>query len=372
VVILVTGGAGFVGSHVVEQLCNLGHHVRVVDRLHPGAHDALPDGLDARAEWQRGDLADPAVAARAVDGVDAVCHQAAMVGLGVDFSDAPGYVRDNDLGTATLLAALHHACFAGRVVLASSMVVYGEGTYRCAMHGATRPPARSRHDLDAGRWEPACAECGRPLEPFAVDETNATEPRNVYAATKVHQEHLCAAYAREHDSALVVLRYHNVYGPRMPRDTPYAGVASIFRSALAAGQPPQVYEDGGQLRDFVHVTDVARANVHALCDNDVRPGTYNIASGEPHTILEMAHALSAAHPGTTPSPEVVPRYRLGDVRHVFGATDAARLGIGFAAAVPFADGMREFATAPLRRRSRGQHDDEVFTERCLCFPEFDS
>jgi dTDP-L-rhamnose 4-epimerase len=183
----------------------------------------------------------------------------------------------------------------------------------------------------------------------AVDESNAPEPRNVYAATKLHQEHLCAAYAREHDNELVVLRYHNVYGPRMPRDTPYAGVASIFRSALAAGRPPQVYEDGGQLRDFVHVTDVARANVHALCDNDAQAGTYNIASGVPHTVLEMAHALAAAHSGATPPPVILPRYRLGDVRHVFGATDAARRGLGFAATMPFAKGMGEFATAPLRR-----------------------
>jgi dTDP-L-rhamnose 4-epimerase len=138
----------------------------------------------------------------------------------------------------------------------------------------------------------------------------------------------------------------------MPRDTPYSGVAAIFMSALARGEAPRVFEDGRQLRDFVHVTDVARANVRALCD-DTEPGTYNVASGVPHTVLEMAQVLAAAHPGATPPPEIVPRYRLGDVRHVFGAADAARLGLGFVAAVPFADGMREFAAAPLRRSSRG-------------------
>jgi dTDP-L-rhamnose 4-epimerase len=347
VVILVTGGAGFVGSRIVAQLCDSGHEVRVVDRLHPRAHAGKPDDLDLRVEWWWADLADPEVAARAVRGVDAVCHQAAMVGLGVDLADAPSYVRDNDLGTAVLLAALHDAAFAGHLVLASSMVVYGEGAYRCIVHGAVRPSARTRADLDRERWEPGCPDCGRPLEPVPVEETAAPEPRNVYAATKLHQEHLCRAFAREHDARLVALRYHNVYGPGMPRDTPYAGVASIFRSALAAGRAPEVFEDGGQVRDFVHVDDVARANVLALGD-DARPGTYNIASGEPHTILEMATAIASAHPGRSRPPTVVPRYRLGDVRHVFGSAARARRGLGFVAGVPFAAGMRAFATAPLR------------------------
>jgi dTDP-L-rhamnose 4-epimerase len=353
VVILVTGGAGFIGSFVVEQLCDLGHEVRVLDRLHPGAHGGIPVDLDPRAEWRWGDCADDAAVARAVDGVDAVCHQAAMVGLGVDLGDAPGYVRDNDLGTAALLAALHARDFRGRLVVASSMVVYGEGRYRCAAHGDVRPQARARRDLDAGRWEPTCPTCGAPLVPVAIDETTATDPRNVYAATKLHQEHLAAVYGREHDATVVALRYHNVYGPRMPRDTPYAGVASIFRSALAAGRAPQVYEDGGQLRDFVHVTDVARANVAALTADATRSGAYNIASGERHTILEMARALAAAAPRRAVEPEVVPRYRLGDVRHVFGATAAARKELGFVAQVEFDAGMREFAGAPLRHPHRG-------------------
>ncbi len=346
--ILVTGGAGFIGSFVVEQLCDLGHEVRVLDRLHPGAHDGVPADLDPRAEWRWGDCGDDDAVASAVDGVDAVCHQAAMVGLGVDLGDAPGYVRDNDLGTAVLLAALHERRFAGRLVVASSMVVYGEGRYECATDGVVRPAPRTRADLDARRWEPNCPRCGRALVPVAIEETAPAEPRNVYAATKLHQEHLCAAYGREHDATVVALRYHNVYGPRMPRDTPYAGVASIFRSALAAGRAPLVFEDGGQIRDFVHVTDVARANVVALTGDAPEAGAYNVASGEQHTVLDMARAIAAGHPGTGPEPAVVPRYRLGDVRHVFGATGAARDRLGFVAEVPFAVGMREFATAPLR------------------------
>ena len=183
---------------------------------------------------------------------------------------------------------------------------------------------------------------------IAVSENDPPDPRNVYAATKLHQEHLSFAYGREHDSDVVALRYHNVYGPRMPRDTPYAGVASIFRSALEAGRPPVVFEDGGQRRDFVHVTDVARANVSALTAQGPVVGAYNIASGEAHTVLEMAQAIAAAHPHATCQPHVVSRYRLGDVRHVFGDTHRARVGLGFEAQVPFEVGMREFATDGLR------------------------
>jgi dTDP-L-rhamnose 4-epimerase len=348
VVIVVTGGAGFIGSFVVEQLCDLGHEVRVLDRLHPGAHDGVPDHLDPRADWHWGDCCDDRAVARVLDGVDAVCHQAAMVGLGVDLGDAPGYVRDNDLGTAVLLAALHERDFRGRLVVASSMVVYGEGRYRCPTHDAVQPAPRTRADLDARRWEPSCPGCGASLDPEAIDESSPPDPRNVYAATKLHQEHLSSAYGREHDAAVVALRYHNVYGPRMPRDTPYAGVASIFRSALEAGRAPIVFEDGGQLRDFVHVTDVARANVAALTVDEVRPGAYNIASGHRHSILEMAQAIAEGHPGPVREPEVVPRYRLGDVRHVFGETEAARQELGFEAEIGFDQGMRGFATAPLR------------------------
>jgi dTDP-L-rhamnose 4-epimerase len=353
VVILVTGGAGFIGSHVVEQLCDRGHEVRVVDRLHPGAHRGVPEGLDPRADWCWGDVRDASTVRRVTDGVDAVCHQAAMVGLGVDFADAPMYARDNDLATAVLLAGLHERAFTGRIVVASSMVVYGEGAYRCVAHGRVRVPPRARADLAVQRWEPRCPACGAELEAIAVDESEPPDPRNVYAATKLHQEHLCFAYGREHEAAVVTLRYHNVYGPRMPRDTPYAGVASIFRSALAAGKAPQVFEDGGQRRDFVHVRDVARANVLALTAPEPVSGAYNVASGEPRSVLQMAEALAGAFPVPALTPEIVPRYRVGDVRHVFGATEKARADLGFSAAVPFSAGMREFAGAPLRHPVAG-------------------
>jgi dTDP-L-rhamnose 4-epimerase len=283
---------------------------------------------------------------RALDGVDAVCHHAAKVGLGVDFADVADYVADNDAGTAAGLLALHRTCFDGRLVLASSMVVYGEGRYRCPAHGIAAARAREPADLAAGRFDPPCPTCGRSLEPEPVPEEAPLDPRNVYAATKLHQEHLCFTFGRAAGVPVTALRYHNVYGPRMPKDTPYAGVASIFLSALAAGRAPEVFEDGRQRRDFVHVRDVARANVLALTRDPAPNGAFNVASGEPRTVGEMATALAAVAGG--PAPAVTGDWRLGDVRHVFASTQKAARALGFRAAVSFAAGMEELAAAPLR------------------------
>ena len=343
--ILVTGGAGFIGSHVVDALLARGEDVRVLDVLLPAAHRERPDYLDPRAASIAGDVRDPDVVAQAVDGVHAVCHQAAMVGLGVDLADITDYVAHNDLGTAALLQALAARRFRGPLVLASSMVVYGEGRYRCPEHGVVRPGPRSAAALDAGRFEPPCPRCGRDLAPEAVPEDAPLDPRNVYAATKVAQEHLCAAFARETGAPVTALRYHNVYGGRMPRDTPYAGVASIFRSSLAAGTPPHVFEDGAQTRDFVHVRDVARANLAALDAGE--PGAFNVASGTPRSVGEMAAALARAVDPTL-APRVTGEWRAGDVRHVFASPGRARERLGFEAREDFTAGMHEFATAPLR------------------------
>jgi dTDP-L-rhamnose 4-epimerase len=221
------------------------------------------------------------------------------------------------------------------------MVVYGEGCYRCAAHGPVRPLPRSVDDLEAGRFEPCCPECGAALAPHAIAEDDTVDPRNVYAATKLHQEHLAFAFARATGVPVLALRYHNVYGPRMPRDTPYAGVAAIFADALAAGRSPRVYEDGGQLRDFVHVRDVAHANLLALFGNAT--GTFNVCSGTPRSVGEMAQALRAAHGVEAPPIEVTGEYRLGDVRHVFASPGRAAERLGFTASEDFAAGMAELA-----------------------------
>ena len=348
--VLVTGGAGFIGSHIVDALLAAGQGVRVLDAYIEQAHGAaapVVDLWDGSVEIVHADVRDRAAVEHALRDVDVVCHQAALVGLGVDLDDIDAYVAHNDLGTAVLLRAA--AGRVGRVVLASSMVVYGEGRYTCPEHGAVRAAPRLEQDLSAGRFEPTCPTCSRPLEMATVDEDVPLDPRNVYAATKVAQEHLLASWARVSGGAGVALRYHNVYGPRMPKDTPYAGVASIFRSALARGEAPRVFEDGGQRRDFVHVRDVAAANVLALSGRGGAPGetrAYNVASGRPHTVGEMAAALADSYGG--PAPVTTGDYRLGDVRHIVASPDRAGRELGFVAEVDFATGMTEFATAPLR------------------------
>ncbi|MDJ0351042.1 NAD-dependent epimerase/dehydratase family protein [Cryobacterium sp. PH29-G1] len=415
--LLITGGAGFIGSAIVDAALARGYRVRVLDSLRADVHGIAPApaslsvpgpgpdtgpriehgpafrararnsaaaaaaaGLDPRVEFVLGDVTDPATVERALENIDLVCHQAAKVGLGVDFADAPDYVHSNEVGTAVLLAAMA-ARGIRRLVLASSMVVYGEGSYR-GPNGFTRPGPRRASDLDAGRFDPLDLATGWPLEPVLVSETDPLDPRNVYASSKLGQEYLATAWARSTGGRVAALRYHNVYGPGMPQNTPYAGVASLFRSAIERGEAPRVYEDGRQRRDFVHVRDIAAANIVALdftapdfraptvsarsftAPNGEAPdiaagdasntaatdsGTFrafNVGSGIVHTIGDMATALAAAAGG--PPPVVTGQYRLGDVRHITASSERLRQELGWSAQVSFADGMREFATAPLR------------------------
>jgi dTDP-L-rhamnose 4-epimerase len=342
--VLITGGAGFIGSHVADLLTGRGHDVVLLDNLLPQAHNDLPEWT-AGHELVRGDVQDLDLVTRLLRGVDAVCHQAAVVGHGLDPSDAPMYALNNDHGTAVLLAAMH-VTNTRRLVLASSMVVYGEGRYSCAEHGVVRPGPRLLEDLNAGRYEPPCPQCGAALSWALVEEDAPVDPRSTYAATKLAQEHLASAWARQTGGDVWALRYHNVYGPRMPRDTPYAGVASLFRSALQRGEAPTVLEDGQQCRDFVHVHDVAMANVLAL--ETPAPGfaPVNVCSGEPHTVGDLAVELARASDG--PAPRIVGGARPGDVRHVVASPARARALLGFTAAVSFTEGIKAFATAPLR------------------------
>jgi dTDP-L-rhamnose 4-epimerase len=345
--VLITGGAGFIGSAVVDAALAQGWRVRVLDSLRSDVHggEYRPD---PRVEFVAADVRDPDALAVALFGVDVVCHQAAKVGLGVSFADAPDYVASNDLGTAVLLASMVDSGV-GRLVVASSMVVYGEGSYRDGSGRSTRPAARRVADLDAGHFDPL-DERGGPLLPELISEDAPLDPRNVYAASKLAQEHLSAAWARSTGGRAVALRYHNVYGPGMPQNTPYAGVASLFRSALERGEAPRVFEDGAQRRDFVHVRDVASANLAAIdrtataAEGSFR--AYNVGSGDVHTIGDLASALSRQTGG--PAPMTTGEYRLGDVRHITASSERLRSELGWTAAVSFEAGMAEFATAPLR------------------------
>jgi dTDP-L-rhamnose 4-epimerase len=333
--VLLTGGAGFIGRRVMARLSDAGHDVRVLDSLRADVHGGEPERMPA--ELVVGDVRDPDAVSTVLHGTDAVCHLAAKVGLGVDVQDLPDYASSNDHGTAVLLAGMAQAGV-GRLVLASSMVVYGEGLGKCVKHGAVRPRPRREADLAAGRFEPPCPACGRALRPALVGEETPFDPRNAYAASKVAQEHLAAAWARATGGTVTPLRYHNVYGPGMPRDTPYAGVAAIFRSELRAGRPPQVFEDGGQRRDFVHVRDVAAATVAAL-DRSGGVRAYNVGSGTPRTVGELAEALSRALGG--PAPVITGRYRIGDVRHITANSSRLREELDWAPTVDFASAVAD-------------------------------
>jgi dTDP-L-rhamnose 4-epimerase len=324
--VLLTGGAGFIGRRVHDQLLAAGHESLVYDL----ANDS------------RNDIIDRDRLARRAAGCDAVIHLAAKVGLGVAILDIDGYAYANDLGTAVVLRTAAAAGI-GRVVYASSIVVYGEGSYHCADHGAVRPPPRAAEDLELGRFEPGCPQCGRPLEPGLVLESAPLDPRNVYAATKVHGEHLAASWCRETGGSVAALRFHNVYGPGMPRDTPYAGVASLFGSQLARGLPPQVFEDGRQRRNFVHVDDVAGAVVRALTGN--RPcGVTALTTGsrDATTVGELAAALSHGVGG--PPPVITGRYRLGDVRHITADCRLAETVLDWRPRIELTQGLADLIT----------------------------
>ncbi|EID16355.1 UDP-glucose 4-epimerase [Mycobacterium xenopi RIVM700367] len=341
--VLLTGAAGFIGARVHAALQAAGHDVIAVDAMLPAAHGP---GAAAPPGCRHVDIRDAEALAPLLAGVDLVCHQAAVVGAGVDAADAPAYGSHNDFATAVLLAQMF-AAGVRRLVLASSMVVYGQGRYDCPQHGPVDPPPRRYQDLDAGVFEHRCPLCGLGVRWRPVDEDAPLRPRSLYAASKTAQEHYALAWAESTGGSVMALRYHNVYGPGMPRDTPYSGVAAIFRSALEKGQPPPVFEDGGQMRDFVHVDDVAAANVAAVAVERGGFTAANVCSGEPISILEVATALCEAR-GNPVSPVITGRYRSGDVRHIVADPARAAELLGFRAAVGPREGLREFAFAPLR------------------------
>ncbi|MBV8839379.1 MAG: NAD-dependent epimerase/dehydratase family protein [Alphaproteobacteria bacterium] len=339
--VLLTGGAGFIGQHVLRELLRRRHEVSVLDSLRADVHRGPRWTPPAEVIFHNADVRDTDALDRALAGVEAVLHLAAKVGLGVDVQDLPDYASSNDAGTAALLAAMARAGVK-RLALASSMVVYGEGVGHCARHGAVRPAPRLEAALRGGQYEPPCPHCGAPLSTALVGEDVTLDPRNAYASSKVAQEFYAANWARVTGGSVAALRYHNVYGPGMPRDTPYAGVAAIFTSALRRGEAPKVFEDGGQRRDFVHVRDVAAATVAACEQHLDGVRAFNVGSGTPRTVGDMARALAQALRG--PQPQVTGHYRLGDVRHITADSSRLRAELSWQPQVRFEDGMSELAT----------------------------
>lgn len=341
---LVTGGAGFIGSHLVDALLARGERVRVLDSLDPLAHPTgEPAHLDPEAELVRADLGDRDRLDRALEGVDAVYHLGGAVGNGESLVNVRRAVDANSGGTATLLEALlAPRDRVRRLVVASSMVVYGEGSYDCPEHGLVTPAPRSVEQLRRRDWEPRCARCGAGLDAVATTEDRPAAPTNVYAITKRDQEELALVLGEAYGLEVVALRYMNVYGPRQALSNPYTGVAAIFAARLLADGRPRVFEDGRQIRDPVHVSDAVVATLAAMDAPDAAGRAINVATGEQVRILDLAQALATAR-GSSLEPEVTGEFRVGDIRHCFAATDLARELLGFRAAVPLERGLAELA-----------------------------
>ena len=342
-VTLVTGGAGFIGSHLVDGLLERGARVRVLDNLDPLAHPQRrpPEHLSSEAELLVGDLRDPDAVARALEGVDAVFHLGGVVGNGESLINVRRAVDANSGGTATLMeTVLARRDRVRRVVVASSVVVYGDGVARCSQHGEVRAPSRPPAQLRARDWEPRCPDCGRALEPVACREEHPLRPLSVYAVTKRDQEELALVLGRAYGLEAVALRYNNVYGPRQALGNPYTGVAAIFAARALAGRAPIVFEDGGQLRDLVHVSDVVSATLAAM-DSAGAPGhAINVATGATVQVGDLARAI-LRELGSDLEPRLTGEYRAGDVRHWFADPALAGELLGFRACSRLSDRLSE-------------------------------
>jgi dTDP-L-rhamnose 4-epimerase len=340
--VLLTGGAGFIGSHVAELLLEKGYNVRVYDKLVEQVHQgAGPRYVPVGAEFVEGDVSDREGLKAALGGVDGVLHLAAEVGVGQSMYEIDRYVQANTGGTGVLLDILANESHqVGKIVVASSMSIYGEGLYECPEHGEMAPNLRGEAQLAEHVWELRCPTCGLELKGIATRESKPPRPTSVYAISKMDQELLCLSYGAAYDTDVVALRYFNTYGPRQALSNPYTGVAAIFSGRLLNGRAPLVFEDGLQKRDLIHVHDVARATVLALETKKASGHAINVGVGQPMTIVEVGRIL-AEQLNLDVEPEVTGQYRSGDIRHCWADTTMARELLGFTPEIAFSHGMAE-------------------------------
>ncbi|GAM08935.1 dTDP-L-rhamnose 4-epimerase [Geobacter sp. OR-1] len=358
--ILITGGAGFIGSHTCDALLERGYRVRIMDLLDPQVHGPgrkLPAWIDRRVEFMRGDVRNRDDLSRAIAGVDAIYHFAAQTGVGQSMYEIHGYCDVNVGGTAMLLDVLANSDHrVAKIVLSSSRAVYGEGAYSCPACGPVFPPLRGREALEKSEWRIFCPSCGAPLESLPTAEGKPLAPISVYAETKRVQEELLRIFSATYGIPGVVLRYFNVYGTRQALGNPYTGIGAIFVTRRLSGSPISIYEDGLQGRDFVNVRDVVRANLLALTHETSGSETFNVGSGERLTVLDLARHV-CRELGATEEFLYQGQFRVGDIRDCFADLGKSRSGLGYEPAVPFAAGVAELVSW-----ARGEQRDDRLEE----------
>lgn len=359
--ILVTGGAGFIGGHLVDALVGKGHDILVVDNLTPQVHRTKPDYLNPGAEYRFEDVRDDETLRTALADAEIVYHLAAAVGVGQSMYRVEDYVSANTLATAKMLQRLvDDRSGVKRLVVASSMSIYGEGSYRCDRCGIVHPSLRPEEELKGLKWEPRCPSCGGAIAPIPTAESKPLAPASIYAITKRDQEEMCLTVGRAYGIPTVALRFFNVHGPRQALSNPYTGVCAVFQSRIQNGRPPIIFEDGRQTRDFVSVHDIVRACVLAAERHEADYQSINVGTGRPTSILDIARILMKLYGIDLPL-RGVDTYRAGDVRHCFADISRARSLLGYEPQVTLEEGLREFV-----EWSRGQvaedHVDEAHRE----------
>lgn len=339
--ILVTGGAGFIGSHLVDKLIDEGHEVMVYDNLEPQVHnDKKPSYLNQNAEYVFADIRDTEALSDALREAEVVFHEAAAVGVGQSMYQVRKYVDVNTLGTAKLLDILvnkeHNV---EKLVIASSMSIYGEGKYACDECGVFYPKIRSEEQLKAKQWDITCPNCGRTAKPLPTDEEKPLHSTSIYAITKKDQEEMCLNIGKAYGLPTVALRYFNVYGPRQALSNPYTGVCAIFSCRIRNDSPPLIFEDGLQSRDFVSIYDVVAANLLVMAKTKANYKAFNVGTGKPVTIKEIADVLTRLYEKKI-TPVITNKYRKGDIRHCYADITKIRR-LGYKPKVKFDEGVKE-------------------------------
>jgi dTDP-L-rhamnose 4-epimerase len=352
--ILVTGGAGFVGSHLVDELAKK-HEVIIYDNLEPQVHKNVPEYLNNGAELIKEDIRDRAKLKNAISDSEIIFHEAAMVGVGQSMYQIEKYMDVNTMGTAKLLDILaseeHNV---KKLIVASSMSIYGEGKYECSECGILYPPLRTNEQLKKREWEMKCPSCGRMVKPVPTDENKPLQPTSIYAISKKDQEEMCLSIGKAYGIPTVALRYFNIYGPRQALSNPYTGVCAIFSSRIKNNNPPLIFEDGLQTRDFISVHDIVRANLLVMKKSKADYEMFNVGTGKPVSILDIARTLSKLY-GKALKPDIVNKYRSGDIRHCYA--DISKISkLGFKPTISFEDGMRELVEWGITQEAEDKSD----------------